>query len=274
MVDTGAQITLVSIKLIREDIMLHQLLVSLTGITGNNYAISTRGCFNGDLVTENGTHWPTEIHAVDEEFAGTYDGYLRFNFMLAYNVVIDFANKTIQLHSGINNENCTEKSTITEIHDEQSDTSSNSDANCLNDHNINICESQMNMHSADAPVNTLELENNIVLSNNAHFEPHNIENLHAQRAQPSAVFYPEQIQMQQSQSFWNANNSFKNQQSAQKHEIPIETMLSNPEIAKLANKPENELSTNEFKKIIADIEKKQFLDVDTDIQRLKKNRNA
>lgn len=84
LIDTGAQITLIADDVIIRGIKLNDFIVSLTGISGENHAITTRGNFMGDFITENGMKWPAQIHAVDREHAGQYDGYLGYDFLEAF----------------------------------------------------------------------------------------------------------------------------------------------------------------------------------------------
>lgn len=103
LLDTGAEVTLIAIDVLLS-LQLGNFRISLTGVTGPEHAITTHGNFMGSLITENNIKWPTEIHAVDRKYAGQYDGYLGFDFMMAYGAIIDFRNRRLILHSGVGNE--------------------------------------------------------------------------------------------------------------------------------------------------------------------------
>lgn len=104
LLDTGAQITIIANDIILRNSPLNQFIISLTGITGIEHAITTLGSTYGNLITENETEWPLEAHLVDRKHAGQYDGYLGFDFMINYGAIINFRNNTMQLHSGAGNE--------------------------------------------------------------------------------------------------------------------------------------------------------------------------
>lgn len=104
LLDTGAQVTIVSEDVILPTVTIHPFYIALIGINGINYAISTRGSLNGSFITENGTHWPTEIHTLNRENVGQFDGYLGLDFMRIYGADIKFSDNTLILHSGAGDE--------------------------------------------------------------------------------------------------------------------------------------------------------------------------
>lgn len=211
--------------------MLSQFLIlSLTGITGAENAISTRGYFDAKMLTENGTQWPALVHAIDDEFAGPYDGYLGFDFMLNYAVIINFGTRTIQSNSGTNLNENNEEASIIEVFDEQPEIPKSLDASWMNQCIANAKKSRQNTHSADATMN--ESNSNINLSNDTYENPSNYENLNAQRAPPSTLDYAPPLQTQQNKSSWNAEDPLQLE----------ENILSNP--SETVENPQNDHSNN------------------------------
>lgn len=97
LVDTGAQITLINEQLLKDDIILQNKPIQLTGFDGTTNATTTKGMYVGKFFTEDQMSWPVEAHIVDRKSAGPYDGYLGYDFLQYYNAIIDLEKGTLQL---------------------------------------------------------------------------------------------------------------------------------------------------------------------------------
>lgn len=163
LVDTGAQLTLISKKLIKKFIELNADIFSLTGISGLNHAITTKGGLSGNIITEN-TKWPIEVHTVDDDYKGQFDGYLGLDFMMKYGAILNLGDLTFTLHSGmgdiveITNEN---KNWLPlEEPYEESEDQTNLDASCNmvnfageNNPSVSIVEIPQNANNIKIPSN-------------------------------------------------------------------------------------------------------------------------
>lgn len=118
LVDTGAQVTLISNDVLLPEVKLSKNVINLTGITGLQNSLITKGALRGGFIAADGTRWPAEVHVIDRSVLDTYDGYLGFDFMFAYAAIINLGNNSIELFS--KNEDINENSNI----DNDSDASS------------------------------------------------------------------------------------------------------------------------------------------------------
>lgn len=70
----------------------------LTGINGQNHRVSTKGHLIGNFITDDDMKWLTEIHLIDRQNAGKYDGYIGYDFLKKYSATVDIHDKVLELH--------------------------------------------------------------------------------------------------------------------------------------------------------------------------------
>lgn len=97
LVDTGAQVTLIDENLLKDDIILTDKSIHLTGFDGVASQTTTKGMYIGRFVTDDMSEWPAEIHVVDKKAKGVYDGYLGHGFLHFYNAIIDLGAGILKL---------------------------------------------------------------------------------------------------------------------------------------------------------------------------------
>lgn len=275
LVDTGAQITLIASDVLTHLITLGEKYYTLTGISGQSNPIATNGSHNGHLITENGTLWPIEIHTVNREYAGIYDGYLGFDFMMMYGAVIDLRNGTIKLHSGIDEENNRRNEEQLFARSNEIENESNSDAsydNIDNDEMDTLSDS--NMHAGIS--SDLNFETNAQeefafpsVANHRHETRPIIEqNTMEENAQsPTSSEAPlNDIPLSQNSSL---ENKYRLNDQTSLNEIFSLSEFNTP--LKTADDIKN--VSNDFKMFMAEVQSKTFSENDDDTQRLKKIMN-
>lgn len=97
-IDTGSQIGLNASNTIKKEKTVKKPIYHLTGINGDDHKIETKGYLMGNFITDDNTHWLTQIHLIDERHAGKYDGYVGYDFLKKYGAKIDLHNKVLKLH--------------------------------------------------------------------------------------------------------------------------------------------------------------------------------
>lgn len=88
LIDTGASISLISSDALHKETSKIDYVVNLYGIMGKDVSVKTEGMVNG-ILSFDGHFLGTTLHVVDKRFAGPADGYIGFDFLSPYRVVID-----------------------------------------------------------------------------------------------------------------------------------------------------------------------------------------
>lgn len=134
LLDTGAQITLINENLLKNDIILVDRPIELTGFDNSCIATTTKGMYEGIFITDDMKKWPVEIHAVDSTRSGPYDGYLGYDFLILYKANIDLKNGKLQLNQPRKQENISDMT--------------------VNPDQIDITRSQQNNYRTDSDAST------------------------------------------------------------------------------------------------------------------------
>lgn len=125
LIDTGAAVSIVASDAIKQDIHKTNYFFSLFGIAGKDVSVTTEGMVHG-IFDFNDTFLGSTLHLVDRKYTSTGDGYLGFDFLAPYKVMIDLnkmclrinLNELIENNSGGKVENIEEKILKEENHDD------------------------------------------------------------------------------------------------------------------------------------------------------------
>lgn len=76
----------------------------LTGINGDQHKVKTGGHLMGNFITDDEMKWLTQIHLIDRQLTGKYDGYVGYDFLKRYKAKLDIHNKVLELHKPIDSD--------------------------------------------------------------------------------------------------------------------------------------------------------------------------
>lgn len=88
LIDTGAAITILASDLISQEVQRTNYIINLYGIVGKETSIKTEGIVHGLIEIE---EYPLGIimHLVNRKFSGPADGYLGYDFLSSYGVIVN-----------------------------------------------------------------------------------------------------------------------------------------------------------------------------------------
>lgn len=89
LIDCGADITIVAEDMLRPHIQPKKPVYLMTGVSGPENAVSTKGVVMTTFTTEEEDNWIAEIHIVDRNCTGSFDGFLGVDFLSKYKAIID-----------------------------------------------------------------------------------------------------------------------------------------------------------------------------------------
>lgn len=89
LIDCGADITIVAGDTLKPNIRPKKPIYQMTGVTGPDNPVSTRGMVVATFSTKEEDNWLAEIHIVDRNCTGQFDGFLGMDFLSKYNAIID-----------------------------------------------------------------------------------------------------------------------------------------------------------------------------------------
>lgn len=96
LIDTGAAITILASDLVSKDVNRINYIVNLYGIVGKDVSIKTEGIVSGSI-NMNDQHLGAIMHLVDRKFSGPADGYLGYDFLSSYGVLVDMKEMLIKI---------------------------------------------------------------------------------------------------------------------------------------------------------------------------------
>lgn len=95
LIDTGASITILAEDIVPKNISRVDYVVNLYGIIGKDVSVKTEGIVIGIL--EMGKQLiSTTMHLVNRKFAGAADGYLGYDFLSSYGVIVDMKEMNVR----------------------------------------------------------------------------------------------------------------------------------------------------------------------------------
>lgn len=97
LVDTGASISLLASDLIYKNIKKANYIINLYGIVGKDVSIQTEGFVQG-ILSVSGCWLGTTLHLVDRKYSGPADGYLGYDFLAPYGVILNMNNMCLQIN--------------------------------------------------------------------------------------------------------------------------------------------------------------------------------
>lgn len=97
LIDTGAAITILAEDIVPKNIRRVNYVVNLYGIIGKDVSVKTVGIVVG-LLKMDDQLVSTTMHLVDRKFAGPADGYLGYDFLSSYGVIVDMNEMLIKFN--------------------------------------------------------------------------------------------------------------------------------------------------------------------------------
>lgn len=88
LIDTGASISLLAKDIITEDRHIMNYTVNLYGVVGKDASIKTLGTVHS-IFTIGDNSLESTLHLIDRKYAGPADGYLGYDFLSSYRVIIN-----------------------------------------------------------------------------------------------------------------------------------------------------------------------------------------
>lgn len=97
LVDTGASISLLASDLVSEHINKINYTIDLYGMVGKEVSVQTQGMVHS-ILSFNGHLLGTTLHLIDRKYAGPGEGYLGYDFLCPYGVIMNLSKMCIQIN--------------------------------------------------------------------------------------------------------------------------------------------------------------------------------
>lgn len=96
LIDTGASISILADDVVTKNVEIINYSFDLFGIVGKEVSVKTKGMVHA-IYEINGHLLGTTIHLIDRKFSGPADGYMGYDFLCPYGVLINMSKMCIQI---------------------------------------------------------------------------------------------------------------------------------------------------------------------------------